>query len=177
MKNQRSRLQDVMRPTAVHRAEQKILEALLGNLSAEEHQQWLRHLRCGDLDSRKVHVDIPLSTKTGGGGGAGYRESPSSSSSSSSGGGSSGYGTDPNAIVLDIESILRDMDQQASSHRHTSPFFSSSPRGRGGFDRFSSFHHHEGGGRGQRGSHHSYLTVKEARLKLMQAELDAMITK
>lgn len=33
MKNQRSRLQDVMRPTAVHRAEQKILEALLGNLS------------------------------------------------------------------------------------------------------------------------------------------------
>ncbi|CBZ51128.1 putative ATP-dependent heat shock protein [Neospora caninum Liverpool] len=134
VKTQRTKLQEAMRPAAEHRAETKILEALLGKMPAEEHQQWLRHLRCGALDSRRVHVDFPARPNVG---------------AASGGPAFDDGGRD--SIVADLESIIRDIDRPRPA------FFATR--------------------RGPRGSEARNLTVKEAREKLMQAELDAMITK
>ncbi|KEP60287.1 UNVERIFIED_CONTAM: ATP-dependent hsl protease ATP-binding subunit hslU, putative [Hammondia hammondi] len=134
VKTQRTKLQEVMRPAAEHRAETKILEALLGKMPAEEHQHWLRHLRCGALDSRRVHVDFPQRPSGGVASGGSFTEEGNR-----------------DAIVADLESIIRDIDRPRPA------FFTTR--------------------RGGRGSEGRNLTVKEARKKLMQAELDSMITK
>ncbi|EPR59742.1 putative ATP-dependent hsl protease ATP-binding subunit hslU [Toxoplasma gondii GT1] len=134
VKTQRTKLQEVMRPAAEHRAERKILEALLGKMPAEEHQHWLRHLRCGALDARRVHVDFPQRPSGGAASGGSFTEEGNR-----------------DAIVADLESIIRDIDRPRPA------FFTTRRSGRGSEGR--------------------NLTVKEARKKLMQAELDSMITK
>ncbi|KAL8431085.1 hypothetical protein ACSSS7_005490 [Eimeria intestinalis] len=59
VKQKKTILEQQLRPVAEEKAEAKVLEALAGKMPAEEYSMWLRHLRRGSLDSRRIQIDLP----------------------------------------------------------------------------------------------------------------------
>ncbi|OEH74349.1 ATP-dependent heat shock protein [Cyclospora cayetanensis] len=60
VKQKKTNLETRLKSIAEERAESKVLEALGGKMPAEEYAMWLRHLRRGSLDSRRVQIDMPM---------------------------------------------------------------------------------------------------------------------
>ncbi|KAF4693892.1 hypothetical protein FOZ60_009635 [Perkinsus olseni] len=61
MTRQRSRLEDELRPKATEAAEEQILNALIGPMSAQSDKDtWLAHLRAKLLDDRQIKVEVPV---------------------------------------------------------------------------------------------------------------------
>ncbi|CAD7964881.1 unnamed protein product [Amoebophrya sp. A25] len=122
-------------PMALEVVDEKLLEALLGDLSQDtDRVTWRGHLRKGWLDERTVFVDVPV-TQT---------QSPGGILGAPSGGMASGS--------LELGDIYRD---DRDLNRLTSAM---------------------GGGRGVVRTEKKKLTIREARKKLLRAELDARIT-
>ncbi|KAL8447482.1 hypothetical protein Emed_004365 [Eimeria media] len=59
VKQRKTILEQQLRSVAEEKAEAKILEALAGKMPADEYGMWLRHLRRGSLDSRRIQIDLP----------------------------------------------------------------------------------------------------------------------
>ncbi|KAL8445943.1 hypothetical protein Emag_004908 [Eimeria magna] len=59
VKQKKTILEQQLRSVAEEKAEAKILEALAGKMPADEYGMWLRHLRRGSLDSRRIQIDLP----------------------------------------------------------------------------------------------------------------------
>ncbi|KAL8272884.1 hypothetical protein Esti_003193 [Eimeria stiedai] len=59
VKQKKTILEQQLRSVAEEKAEAKILEALAGKMPAEEYGMWLRHLRRGSLDCRRIQIDLP----------------------------------------------------------------------------------------------------------------------
>ncbi|KAL8429123.1 hypothetical protein Efla_003176 [Eimeria flavescens] len=121
VKQRKTILEQQLRSVAEEKAEAKILEALAGKMPAEEYGMWLRHLRRGSLDSRRVQIDVPMHV-------AGS----------------------PQGAFSDLESAMREMKDTRISSLFATDFRMAEKR---------------------------YVTIKEARSRLTQAELDSMITK
>lgn len=65
VKQKKAVLEAQMRSIAEEKAEAKVLEALAGKMPAEEYSMWLRHLRRGSLDSRRIQIDMPMPAAAG----------------------------------------------------------------------------------------------------------------
>lgn len=65
VKQKKAILETQLRSVAEEKAETKVLEALAGKMPAEEYAMWLRHLRRGSLDTRRIQIDMPMQTSAG----------------------------------------------------------------------------------------------------------------
>jgi len=72
IKMQQKKLEQEYTALAMQSVEEKLLEALLGELSQDADKlTWQRHIRTGWLDDRTVYVDVPVRTEAAPGAGAG----------------------------------------------------------------------------------------------------------